>query len=330
VVTTDYHEPVLLAETLGYLDLQPGSVILDGTLGGGGHAEAILERTGPDGILIGLDLDAEAIREAGARLAGFGERVRLFQSSFRRIDDIAAEIAPTQIDGIVLDLGVSSHQLDAPERGFRFGAAGPAHGTHDGLRVVTEIPLDMRMDGQGDRPPAASLLATWTAEELEKIFSEYGQLPGSRRLAKGIVARRDTAPFETTADLVDLIRELGIGRGRRHNPATLVFQALRIAVNDELKALEEGLQAAIRVLRPGGRLVVIAYHSLEDRLVKQTFRSAAKGCTCPSDWPACRCGIEPTLELLMRRPIMPSEDEIATNARARSARLRAATRLEAA
>lgn len=327
MVTTDYHEPVLLAETLGQLDLHPGSVVIDGTLGGGGHAAAILERTGPDGILIGLDLDAEAIREAGARLARFGERVRLFQSSFRRIEDIAAEIAPTPIDAIVLDLGVSSHQLDAPERGFRFGAAVPVH---DAGPVLTEIPLDMRMDSLGDRPPAAALLATWSAEDLEKIFSQYGQLPGSRRLAKGIVARRETEPLETAADLVALIRELGIGRGRRHNPATLVFQALRIAVNDELGALEEGLLAAIRVLRPGGRLAVIAYHSLEDRLVKQTFRTAAKGCTCPPDWPACRCGIQPTLELLTRRPIAPTEDEVKANARARSARLRAAMRLEVA
>jgi 16S rRNA (cytosine1402-N4)-methyltransferase len=327
VVTSDYHEPVLLAETLGILDLQPGAVVIDGTLGGGGHAEAILERTGPDGILIGLDLDAEAIREAGTRLGKYGERVRLFQSSFRRIDDLAAEIAPTPIDGIVLDLGVSSHQLDAPERGFRFGSVAA-----DGDRPPSahEIPLDMRMDGHGDRPSAAALLATWNAEELEKIFSKYGQLPGSRRLAKGIVMRRDTEPLETAADLVGLIRELGIGRGRRHNPATLVFQALRIAVNDELSALEDGLQAAIKVLRPGGRLAVIAYHSLEDRIVKQTFRAAAKGCTCPPEWPACCCGIAPSLDLLTRRPIVPGPEEIEANPRARSARLRGATRLEAA
>jgi len=317
VVTTAYPQPVLLAETLGCLDPQPGSVILDGTLGGGGHAEAILEQTGPDGLLIGLDLDAEAIAEASARLAPFGERVRLFQSSFRRLGDIAADLAPIQIDGIVLDLGVSSHQLDAAERGFRFGSETP------------DSPLDMRMDGSGDRPPAADLLAKLSAEELETIFSEYGQLPGSRRLAKAIVADRDRAPHETARDLVGLIGELGIGRGRKHNPATLVFQALRIAVNDELGALEEGLNAAIGAPRPGGRPAVIAYHSLEDRMVKHTFRAAAKGCTCPPEWPACQCGGVPTVEILTRRPIAPGDAETKDNARARSARLRAAERLVA-
>jgi 16S rRNA (cytosine1402-N4)-methyltransferase len=173
-------------------------------------------------------------------------------------------------------------------------------------------------------------LASFSVEELERVFSEYGQLPGSRRLARAIVARRNSEPLETAADLIDLIDGLGIGRGRRHNPATLVFQALRIAVNDEMGALEEGLQAAIRVLRPAGRLVVIAYHSLEDRLVKRTFRQAARGCTCPPEWPACSCGILPSFDILTRRPIVPGPDELELNPRARSARLRAGSRLEAA
>jgi 16S rRNA (cytosine1402-N4)-methyltransferase len=317
VATTSYHVPVFLEETLAHLHLKPGAVIVDGTLGGGGHAEAILERTSPDGILIGLDVDPDAIAEAGARLAPFGPRVRLVHASFRELDAIAADFAPLAIDGVLLDLGVSSHQLDVAERGFRF-SPGP------------ESPLDMRMNRAEPGTTAASLLATLTAGELERVFSQYGQLPGARRLARAIVDRRAEMPLATAKDLTELIAGIGIGRGRSHNPATLVFQALRIAVNDELAALEEGLQAAIRVLRPGGRLVVLTYHSLEDRIVKQTLRSAAKGCVCPPVFPVCRCGRKPSVELATRRAIEPSAAEIEKNPRARSARLRAAIRLEAA
>lgn len=316
-----YHQPVLLTETLGFLDLQPGAAIIDGTLGGGGHAEAILEQTRPDGLLIGLDLDRDALNEAGSRLEPFGDRVHLVQASFRRLDDVVDDLRAvrpgTSIDGIVLDLGVSSYQLDEASRGFRFG---------DG----DESPLDMRMDGTGSKPTAAEFLATYSAEDLEKIFSEYGQLPGSRRLARGIVARRDHQPLETARDLLSLIRELGIGRGRKHNPATLVFQALRIAVNDEMGALADGLAAAIRVLRPGGRLAVIAYHSLEDRMVKRALRDAAKGCICPPDFPVCRCEQKPTMKVITRKPVAPSDEESKSNPRARSARLRVGERLEAA
>lgn len=317
MATTSYHVPVLLEESLAHLELRPGAVIVDGTLGGGGHAEAILERTAPDGILIGLDVDPDALREAGRRLAPFGERVRLVQASFRRLEDVARDLRPIAIDGVLLDLGVSSHQLDRPERGFRF-SPGP------------ESPLDMRMDREGEGATAAQLLATLSAADLERLFSQYGQLPGARRLARAIVERRSLLPLATAKDLIELIEALGIGRGRQHNPATLVFQALRIAVNDELAALEEGLEAAIRILRPGGRLVVLTYHSLEDRIVKQTLRAAARGCVCPPSFPVCRCGRQPTVELATRRAIEPSAREIESNARARSAKLRAAIRLEAA
>lgn len=317
MATTSYHVPVLLDETLEQLDLKPGAVIVDGTLGGGGHAEAILERTAPDGVLIGLDLDPDALAETGRRLAVFGARVRLVQASFRTLDAVAGAEGLVPVDGVLLDLGVSSHQLDRPERGFRF-SPGPAS------------PLDMRMDRAGGAPSAAKLLASLSASELERVFSEYGELPGAKRLARAIVERRGEQPLATAKDLVELIEGIGIGRGRRHNPATLVFQALRIAVNDELAALEEGLAAAIRILRPGGRLVVLTYHSLEDRIVKQTLRGAARGCVCPSFFPVCRCGRQPEVALATRRALEPTAGEIEANPRARSARLRAAIRLEAA
>ena len=310
-----HHVPVLLEESAEYLHLKPGAIILDGTLGGGGHAEAILERIGPDGILVGLDLDQQALMASTSRLARFGDRIRTVQSSFRHLDAALGKLGIEGVDGVLLDLGVSSYQLDAPDRGFRFGDA-----------AASSTPLDMRMDpSQG--VSAADLLQRASAEELQSWFQRYGELPGSRRLAKAITQRRVRQPLRTTADLLQVIEEAGVGGGRRHNPATLVFQALRIAVNDELGALEDGLAAAISILRPGGRLVVISYHSLEDRIVKHSFRSAARGCICPPKQPICNCGRSPSLEVLTRRPLRPDSPETDRNPRARSARLRAAKRI---
>jgi len=315
-VSADFHHvPVLLEESAEYLHLKPGAIILDGTLGGGGHAEAILERIGPDGILVGLDLDQQALMASTSRLARFGDRIRTVQSSFRHLDTALGKLGIEGVDGVLLDLGVSSYQLDAPDRGFRFGDA-----------AASSTPLDMRMDpSQG--VSAADLLQRASAEELQGWFQRYGELPGSRRLAKAITQRRVRQPLRTTADLLQVIEEAGVGGGRRHNPATLVFQALRIAVNDELGALEDGLGAAVSILRPGGRLVVISYHSLEDRIVKHSFRSAARGCICPPKQPICNCGRSPSLEVLTRRPLRPDSTEIDRNPRARSARLRAAKRI---
>ena len=310
-----HHVPVLLEESAEYLHLKPGAIILDGTLGGGGHAEAILERIGPDGILVGLDLDQQALMASTSRLARFGDRIRTVQSSFRHLDTALGKLGIEGVDGVLLDLGVSSYQLDAPDRGFRFGDA-----------AASSTPLDMRMDpSQG--VSAADLLQRASAEELQGWFQRYGELPGSRRLAKAITQRRVRQPLRTTADLLQVIDEAGVGGGRRHNPATLVFQALRIAVNDELGALEDGLGAAVSILRPGGRLVVISYHSLEDRIVKHSFRSAARGCICPPKQPICNCGRSPSLEVLTRRPLRPDSTETDRNPRARSARLRAAKRI---
>jgi 16S rRNA (cytosine1402-N4)-methyltransferase len=312
------HEPVLLDAVLSHLHPTPGAVVLDGTLGGGGHAAGILERTAPDGLLIGLDLDGEALLAARERLAPFAERVRLVRASFRELDRVLEAEGIEAVDGVLLDLGVSSHQLDTPERGFRFGEAEAA---------VT--PLDMRMDPTRGAS-AAQLLQRATSEELETWFREYGELRGARRLARTIVSQRELEPLETAADLLRAVREARVGGGRRHNPATLVFQALRIAVNDELGALQEGLDAAVEVLRPGGHLVVIAYHSLEDRIVKHHLRREEKGCVCPPRVPVCVCGRRPRLHVVTRKPVRPDEDEVARNPRARSARLRAARRLEGA
>jgi len=313
-----HHRPVLLEETLSLLELGPGDVVVDGTVGGAGHALAILERTAPDGRLVGLDVDDEALEEAGRRLRPYGERARLVRSSYRRLNEVLEELEMGRVDAILLDLGVSSRHLDAPERGFRFADASAG-----------ETPLDMRMDRRLETT-AADLLARASAEQLQRWFSEYGELPGSRTLARAITEARRARPLRTTGDLLAVIEAAGIGRGRKHHPGTLVFQALRIATNDELDALREGLEHAIEALAPGGRLAVIAYHSLEDRIVKNAFRDAVRGCVCPPRQPVCTCGRSPRLERVTKKPVSAGEEETRSNPRARSARLRVAQRLEAA
>lgn len=310
------HQPVLLEEALLHLQVGPGALTVDATIGGGAHAEAILERTGPNGRLLGLDRDDEALAAASRRLSRFGERVRLVRASFSELGAVFEAEAISNVDAVLFDLGVSSRQLDAPERGFRFSAD-----------AADRTPLDMRMDRRQPHT-AADLLAHAPASELERIFRVYGELPGAARLARAIVERRSRAPLRTSADLLAVIRDARVGGGRRHHPATLVYQALRIAVNDELAALETGLDAAIDALRPGGRLAVIAYHSLEDRCVKQRLRAAERGCICPPRVPVCVCGRRPRLHAVVRRAIAPGEDEIRRNPRSRSARLRIAERIE--
>ncbi len=309
------HRPVLLAETLELLALHPGAVVVDGTVGGGGHAAAILERTAPDGRLIGFDMDDEALEAARLRLLPFGDRVTLVRASFRELTSVLGALHAPLVDAVLLDLGVSSHQLDSAERGFRFAET-----------TASETPLDMRMDRRSPIT-AAEILRTATQDELADLFREGAELPGAGRLARKLVETRERAPLATTRDLLRAIEAAHVGGGRRHHPATLVFQALRIAVNDELGALREGLEAAILALRPGGRLVVIAYHSLEDRSVKQRLRAAEHPCTCPPRMPVCICGRVPQLRVLTRRPLRPSEAELSENPRARSARLRAAERV---
>lgn len=309
---------MLLEKSLSLLELRPNSVVVDGTVGAGGHAAAILERTGPGGRVIGLDRDPEALSAAAQRLAQYGERAELVRASFRQLAEVAAQRQAAPVDGVLLDLGVSSPQLDDSARGFRFAAESAA-----------ETALDMRMDP--DAPTtAADLLHAASEQELTAWFRDYGDLPGARRLARSITLARRRAPLRTAQDLRDVIAEAGVGRGRKHDPATLVFQALRIAVNDEIHALEEGLEAAIDALRPGGRLVVIAYHSAEDRVVKNCFRDAQRGCTCPPRTPVCVCGGVKRLRIVTKRPIRAEASEVRENPRARSARLRASKRIREA
>lgn len=314
------HEPVLLAECLEHAGrgARPGGIVLDGTLGDGGHAEALLRRSAPDGRLVGLDRDPDALARARARLAPFGARALLVHASFAEMERVLAERGVGRVDAVLLDLGVSSPQLDVPARGFRFAEA-----------TAEETPLDMRMD-PGGGPSAADLLRDADEATLARWFREYGELPGAGRLARAIAHERRRRPLRTAADLLRAVRESGVGRGRRHHPATLAFQALRIAVNDELAALETALDQAPAVLRPGGRVLVIAYHSLEDRAVKRRFVALERGCVCPPELPVCRCGRVPLLRRVTRRAIRPGAEELRRNPRARSARLRVAERLSEA
>ncbi len=310
-----YHRPALLEECLTALELQPGAIVVDGTVGGGGHAAAILERTAPDGRLIGLDLDADAIRESKQRLEPFGDRVTLVQASFRNLRATLSRLEVPRVDAVLFDLGVSSFQLDAPERGFRFAPA-----------TAKQTPLDMRMD-QDSGTTAADLLRLASPEQLENWFSRYADLPGARKLARVIVAARKLAPLRTAADLRAAIADARVGGGRRHDPSTLIFQALRIAVNDEANALTDGIEAAIESLRVGGRLLVLSYHSGEDRIVKNRMRDAVRGCSCPPRTPVCICGGAVRLRVITRRPISAGASEVRANPRARSARLRVAERV---
>jgi 16S rRNA (cytosine1402-N4)-methyltransferase len=295
----------------------PGSLHVDATLGGGGHTERILEATSPDGRVLGLDADPAALARVEVRLgARFGDRLVLRQVNFRDLAAVAPEAGFGAVDGCLFDLGLSSFQLADRERGFGIRAGGP---------------LDMRFDPSRG-VPAAELLATLDANELTALFRRYGEEPKAARVARAIVDARRVAPIASAEELAALIERVlppNPRQPRRTHPATRVFQALRIAVNEELDALESGLHAALGLLRPGGRLVVLSYHSLEDRIVKRFIQSERRGCVCPPEVPICVCGRNPRLRLITRPSLTPTAAEITANPRARSARLRAAERLAA-
>jgi len=311
------HLPVLAEEVMLMLAPAPGSLQIDATLGGGGHTERILEANHPDGRLLGLDADGTAIARVQERLGPrFGDRLVLRQANFRELATVAPDAGFTLADGCLFDLGLSSFQLADTDRGFGFRAGGP---------------LDMRFD-PARGVPAGELLATLDVDDLTALFRRYGEEPKASRIARAIVDARRTAPVSTAEELATLVERVvppNPRAPRRTHPATRIFQALRIAVNEELEALEAGLAAAVDLLRPGGRLVVLSYHSLEDRIVKRLFQAEQRGCVCPPEVPICVCGRIPRLRLVTRPSLTPSAAEIAANPRARSARLRAVERIAA-
>lgn len=305
------HRPVLLRETVEALRVLPGGTYIDGTLGGGGHAEAVLTVLGGTGRLLGIDQDPDALAAAGERLKGY-ENFTAVRGNFSEMLDLARGQGIESADGILLDIGVSSHQLDTPERGFSYH--------HD-------APLDMRMSQEGQS--ARDLVNALSARELADIIFRYGEDKSARRIAEGIVRAREQGPIETTGQLAEIVKAsvpAAVRRGEGH-PARKTFQALRIAVNGELDALEKGLDAALELLAPGGRLAVITFHSLEDRIVKRRLAEYCQGCVCPPDFPVCVCGRQPKGKPVCRKGQAPGEEELAENPRARSARLRAVEKL---
>ena len=309
------HVSVMAEEVMQYLQPHSGGVYLDGTLGGAGHARLILEASSPDGVLIGMDRDTEALAAAQRELASFGERVVLRQGNFSDMCTQLDQLEIAAVDGILLDLGVSSHQIDSPERGFSFREDGP---------------LDMRMNPK-EGVSAATVVAEAEAGELKRIFRDYGEERWAGKIARAIVTDREKTPFVTTLQLADLIsRVVPAGRGpQRIHPATRVFQALRIHVNGELNSLRTALDTVWLRLKTGGRLVVISFHSLEDRMVKQAFRALATGCVCPPRLAVCACGEQPSVRVLTRKAVRATESETENNPRARSAVLRAMEKLPA-
>jgi 16S rRNA (cytosine1402-N4)-methyltransferase len=316
VETEDGHVPVMVEEVIAALSPVAGNLQIDATLGGGGHARRILEATSPDGRLLGLDADRAAIARARTRLADFGQRATLRQANFEQLGEVAADSGFAPADGVLFDLGLSSNQLADVERGFSFRAEGP---------------LDMRFDTSRGLP-AATVINELSERELRDLFRQYGEEPNAGRIARAIVARRREAPIETAAELAEVVGQAAAAplRGRRRvHPATRVFQALRIYVNRELETLPRALAAAVDVLRPGGRLAVISYHSLEDRIVKRFIAAERRGCTCPPELPVCVCGKAPRLAPVGKQPLRPTAAEVLRNPRSRSALLRAARRLAA-
>lgn len=307
------HKSVLLQECIDALNIRPDGIYLDGTLGGAGHSSQIARRLTEGGRLIGVDRDRTALAAAKERLAPYADRVTLVHSNFAEIDAILDSLGIPAVDGMLFDLGVSSPQLDDASRGFSY---------------MADAPLDMRMD-KDDVLTAGEVVNTWPQGELRRILYDYGEERYAPQIAAAICRAREKAPVETTLELVDIIRSAMPAQALREkqHPAKRSFQAIRIAVNDELGAVSRMMQAAVGRLNPGGRLAVITFHSLEDRIVKSEMQQAARGCTCPPEFPVCVCGKKPLVKLVMRKPIVSGPAELEENPRARSAKLRVAEKL---
>ena len=307
-----HHVSVLLEECIDALNIKPDGIYVDGTLGGAGHSSRIAAKL-TTGRLIGIDRDPVALKAAGERLAPFGDRVTLVHSNFADMDSALKDLGISGVDGILLDLGVSSPQLDDGQRGFSY---------------MADAPLDMRMNSE-DTLDAKQIVNQWSYEELKRILYDYGEERYAPRIASAICKRREEKPIETTLELVDIIRGAmpAAALREKQHPAKRSFQAIRIAVNDELGSVERVMERAVPCLNPGGRLAVITFHSLEDRIVKNAMASAAKGCTCPPNFPVCVCGKKPLVKLITRKPIISGDEELERNPRARSAKLRVCEKL---
>lgn len=307
-----HHVSVLLEECIQGLAIKPEGIYVDGTLGGAGHSSRIAALL-TTGRLVGIDRDPVALKAAGERLAPYEDRVSLVHANFCELDSALDSLGIGGVDGILLDLGVSSPQLDYGERGFSY---------------MVDAPLDMRMNSE-DSTDARAIVNTWSYEELKRILYDYGEERYAPQIASAICRRRETAPIETTLELVDIIRSAMPASALREkqHPAKRSFQAIRIAVNDELNSVSKVMQVAIPRLNPGGRLAVITFHSLEDRIVKNAMAAAAKGCTCPPNFPVCVCGKKPQVKLITRKPIVSADAELERNPRARSAKLRICEKL---
>ncbi len=307
------HFSVLLGECIENLNIKPDGIYVDGTAGGAGHSSKIAERLGEGGLLIPIDQDEDAIRVITERLAPYGDKVKIVRDNFSNIKRVLDELEVDKIDGLLLDLGVSSYQLDTAERGFSY---------------MANAPLDMRMDNRAARS-AYTVLNEYSADELKKIIYDFGEERFAPKIVAGIIKAREKAPIETTGELVEIIKNSIPSFARREELSSVkrVFQAVRIEVNKELDIIAPTIEAAVSKMNEGGRIVIITFHSLEDRIVKQTFNQLASGCTCPKDFPVCVCGNKPKIKILTKKPILPSESELAVNSRSKSAKLRVAEKI---